>query len=154
MNQFVRIDSFRIWYVEINWKCIFFPNSGILVMFSSSSPAKRVQVIWKRHLKERNYHGKLGLFILKKLTSHWYNLIMIFYFRTMIIALTIYNLSKKSQGLSRNGYFHWRSHIAHFIDKNWSYLMEPSLWVNRLRMKFRYNWCVIQNKIYFSNKIL
>lgn len=45
----------------------------------------------------------------------------------MIIVLTIYNLSKKSHGLSRNGYFHWRSHIAHFIDKNWAYLMEPSL---------------------------
>ncbi|XP_031623177.1 cysteine-rich protein 2-binding protein [Contarinia nasturtii] len=45
---------------------------------------------------------------------------------TMIIVLTIYNLTKKSQGLSRNGYFHWRSHIAHFIDKNWAYLVEPN----------------------------
>ncbi|XP_037957326.1 cysteine-rich protein 2-binding protein [Teleopsis dalmanni] len=40
----------------------------------------------------------------------------------MIITLTIYNLSIKAQGLSNCGYFHWRSHICSFIDKNWNIL--------------------------------
>lgn len=46
-----------------------------------------------------------------------------------MIVLAIYNLSKKSQGLSRQGYFHWRTHIACFIDRNWSNLMDPVVYV-------------------------
>ncbi|KAM7354518.1 ada2a-containing complex component 2 isoform 2-T2 [Cochliomyia hominivorax] len=45
----------------------------------------------------------------------------------LIIALTLYNLSIKSKGLSRHGYFHWRTHIVSFIDKNWDYLFDPSV---------------------------
>lgn len=45
----------------------------------------------------------------------------------MMIVLAMYNLSKKSQGTSRRGYFHWRSHIASFIDRNWGNLMDPAV---------------------------
>ncbi|XP_011178675.2 cysteine-rich protein 2-binding protein [Zeugodacus cucurbitae] len=43
----------------------------------------------------------------------------------MIVVLTLYNLSVKSKGLSHHGFFHWRSHIVSFINKNWDFLMEP-----------------------------
>ncbi|XP_067623880.1 cysteine-rich protein 2-binding protein [Eurosta solidaginis] len=43
----------------------------------------------------------------------------------MVVTLTLYNLSIKSKGLSHHGFFHWRSHIASFINKNWDFLMEP-----------------------------
>ncbi|XP_017469362.1 PREDICTED: cysteine-rich protein 2-binding protein isoform X2 [Rhagoletis zephyria] len=43
----------------------------------------------------------------------------------MIVALALYNLSVKSKGLSHHGFFHWRSHIVSFINKNWDFLMEP-----------------------------
>ncbi|XP_013114167.2 cysteine-rich protein 2-binding protein [Stomoxys calcitrans] len=45
----------------------------------------------------------------------------------LVITLTLYNLSIKSKGLSRNGYFHWRTHIVNFIDKNWEYLFDPTV---------------------------
>ncbi|XP_075152871.1 ada2a-containing complex component 2 [Haematobia irritans] len=45
----------------------------------------------------------------------------------LVITLTLYNLSIKSKGLSRNGYFHWRTHIVNFIDKNWDYLFDPTI---------------------------
>lgn len=48
----------------------------------------------------------------------------------MVITLTLYNLSIKSKGLSRHGYFHWRTHIVNFIDKNWDYLFDPTMWVD------------------------
>lgn len=40
----------------------------------------------------------------------------------MVIVLVIYNLSIKSRGLSRLGYFHWRTHIVNYIEKNWEYI--------------------------------
>ncbi|XP_012160091.1 cysteine-rich protein 2-binding protein isoform X2 [Ceratitis capitata] len=43
----------------------------------------------------------------------------------MIVVLTLYNLSIKSKGLSHHGFFHWRSHIVSFVNKNWDFLMEP-----------------------------
>ncbi|XP_054741653.1 cysteine-rich protein 2-binding protein [Anastrepha obliqua] len=43
----------------------------------------------------------------------------------MIVTLTLYNLFMKSKGLSHHGFFHWRSHIVSFVNKNWDYLMEP-----------------------------
>lgn len=45
----------------------------------------------------------------------------------LIITLALYNLSIKSKGLSRHGYFHWRTHIVNFIDKNWEFLFDPSM---------------------------
>uniref|UniRef100_A0A1A9UMT0 N-acetyltransferase domain-containing protein n=1 Tax=Glossina austeni TaxID=7395 RepID=A0A1A9UMT0_GLOAU len=52
----------------------------------------------------------------------------------LVIVLTLYNLSIKSKGLSRHhGYFHWRTHIVSFIDKNWNYLFEHGV-------KKRKNW--------------
>ncbi|XP_061388237.1 cysteine-rich protein 2-binding protein [Musca vetustissima] len=45
----------------------------------------------------------------------------------LVITLTLYNLSIKSKGLSRHGYFHWRTHIVNFIDKNWDYLFDPTV---------------------------
>lgn len=44
----------------------------------------------------------------------------------MIITMAIYNLSIKSNGLSHHGHFHWRTHIASFIDKHWDHLFEPN----------------------------
>ncbi|KAJ6634465.1 Cysteine-rich protein 2-binding protein [Pseudolycoriella hygida] len=41
----------------------------------------------------------------------------------MLIVLAIYNLSIRSEGLGRQGFFHWRNHIASFIEKNWRALM-------------------------------
>lgn len=37
----------------------------------------------------------------------------------MIIVITLYNLSRQSPGLSHHGCFHFSTHIASFIDKNW-----------------------------------
>lgn len=45
----------------------------------------------------------------------------------LVITMALYNLSIKSKGLSRHGYFHWRTHIVNFIDKNWDYLFDPSV---------------------------
>ncbi|XP_073825565.1 ada2a-containing complex component 2 isoform X2 [Musca autumnalis] len=45
----------------------------------------------------------------------------------LVITLTLYNLSIKSKGLSRHGYFHWRTHIVNFIDKNWDFLFDPTI---------------------------
>ncbi|KAL7739726.1 hypothetical protein ACLKA6_012705 [Drosophila palustris] len=43
----------------------------------------------------------------------------------LVLTLAIYNLSIKSKGLSHHGYFHWRTHIISFVDKNWNYIFEP-----------------------------
>lgn len=45
----------------------------------------------------------------------------------IVIILAIYNLSIQSQGLSNQGFFHWRSHIAYFIEKNWKYIFNISI---------------------------
>ncbi|XP_037816829.1 cysteine-rich protein 2-binding protein [Lucilia sericata] len=45
----------------------------------------------------------------------------------LVITMALYNLSIKSKGLSRHGYFHWRTHIVNFIDKNWDYLFDPTI---------------------------
>lgn len=47
--------------------------------------------------------------------------------RAVIIAFTIYNLSVNSTGLSHHGYYHWRTHIVYFIDKNWAHVMGPNV---------------------------
>ncbi|KAJ8952847.1 hypothetical protein NQ314_007453 [Rhamnusium bicolor] len=36
-----------------------------------------------------------------------------------IITLALYHLQTKSPGLARKGYFHWRNHVATFVDRNW-----------------------------------
>ncbi|XP_037048827.1 cysteine-rich protein 2-binding protein [Bradysia coprophila] len=41
----------------------------------------------------------------------------------ILIVLAIHNLSIRSKGLGRQGFFHWRIHIACFIEKNWTALM-------------------------------
>ncbi|XP_018325109.1 cysteine-rich protein 2-binding protein [Agrilus planipennis] len=38
------------------------------------------------------------------------------------IVLVLFNLQLRSQGLAKKGYFHWKTHIAAFIDKNWNFL--------------------------------
>ncbi|XP_055371862.1 cysteine-rich protein 2-binding protein [Condylostylus longicornis] len=45
----------------------------------------------------------------------------------IVIVLAIYNLTIQSQGLSHNGYFHWRSHISAWVDKNWKYLFGANI---------------------------
>ncbi|KAH8282831.1 hypothetical protein KR054_010086 [Drosophila jambulina] len=40
----------------------------------------------------------------------------------LVITLTLYNLSIKQKGLGHHGFFHWRTHIISFVDKNWNYI--------------------------------
>lgn len=41
-----------------------------------------------------------------------------------VLALTLYNLREKSSGISKRGYFHWKSDISTFVDRNWDYLFQ------------------------------
>lgn len=41
----------------------------------------------------------------------------------MMVVMALHNLSVQSRGLSHHGFFHWRTHIACFIEKNWVYLI-------------------------------
>ncbi|EFN82271.1 cysteine-rich protein 2-binding protein [Harpegnathos saltator] len=50
-----------------------------------------------------------------------------------VIVLTLYNLREKSSGISNRGYFHWKSDISTFVDKNWDTLFKKSV-------KKRKNW--------------
>ncbi|KAK4878550.1 hypothetical protein RN001_011056 [Aquatica leii] len=38
------------------------------------------------------------------------------------ILLVLYHMQTRSPGLARKGYFHWKIHIAAFIDRNWDIL--------------------------------
>ncbi|KAH8262166.1 hypothetical protein KR038_005989, partial [Drosophila bunnanda] len=40
----------------------------------------------------------------------------------LVLTLTLYNLSIKQKGLGHHGFFHWRTHIISFVDKNWNYI--------------------------------
>ncbi|XP_066587744.1 cysteine-rich protein 2-binding protein [Prorops nasuta] len=44
-----------------------------------------------------------------------------------VIILTLYNLREKSSGISKRGYFHWKSDITTFVDKNWDYLFKKTV---------------------------
>jgi len=44
-----------------------------------------------------------------------------------VIVLTLYNLREKSSGISRRGYFHWKSDITAFVDKNWDLLFKKTM---------------------------
>ncbi|XP_011860402.1 PREDICTED: cysteine-rich protein 2-binding protein isoform X2 [Vollenhovia emeryi] len=44
-----------------------------------------------------------------------------------VIILTLYNLREKSNGISKRGYFHWKSDIGTFIDRNWDYLFKKTV---------------------------
>lgn len=35
-----------------------------------------------------------------------------------VIVLTLYNLREKSSGISKRGYFHWKSDISTFVDRS------------------------------------
>lgn len=45
----------------------------------------------------------------------------------MLVVLSLHNLTIQSKGLSHHGYFHWRTHISNFIEKNWNYLIGASI---------------------------
>lgn len=45
------------------------------------------------------------------------------------VVLTLYNLREKSSGISNRGYFHWKSDITTFVDKNWDVLFSKSVYV-------------------------
>lgn len=45
----------------------------------------------------------------------------------MMVVMALYNLSVQSRGLSHHGFFHWRTHIACFIEKNWAYLIGSTI---------------------------
>ncbi|KZC06518.1 Cysteine-rich protein 2-binding protein [Dufourea novaeangliae] len=44
-----------------------------------------------------------------------------------VIILTLYNLREKSSGISKRGYFHWKSDISTFVDRNWEYLFKKTV---------------------------
>lgn len=44
-----------------------------------------------------------------------------------ILVLTLYNLREKSSGISKRGYFHWKSDISIFVDRNWDYLFKTTV---------------------------
>ncbi|KYM93696.1 PREDICTED: cysteine-rich protein 2-binding protein [Cyphomyrmex costatus] len=44
-----------------------------------------------------------------------------------VIVLTLYNLREKSSGISRRGYFHWKSDITAFVDRNWDFLFKKTV---------------------------
>ncbi|XP_077269599.1 ada2a-containing complex component 2 isoform X1 [Temnothorax americanus] len=44
-----------------------------------------------------------------------------------IIILTLYNLREKSSGISKRGYFHWKSDIGTFVERNWDYLFQRTV---------------------------
>ncbi|XP_022230626.2 cysteine-rich protein 2-binding protein [Drosophila obscura] len=44
----------------------------------------------------------------------------------MVLTLTLYNLSHKQKGLGHHGFFHWRTHIISFVDRNWHYIFGPN----------------------------
>lgn len=43
------------------------------------------------------------------------------------IVLALYNLREKSDGISKRGYFHWKSDISTFVDRHWDYLFKRSV---------------------------
>lgn len=45
----------------------------------------------------------------------------------LVLTLTLYNLSIKQKGLGHHGFFHWRTHIISFVDKNWNYIFGPNV---------------------------
>lgn len=66
---------------------------------------------------------KIVLILIKVSNDNLSNHCVVTY-RTIIVVLALYNLSVNSNGLGRHGYFHWRTHISLFIDKNWNNLLE------------------------------
>ncbi|VEN35102.1 unnamed protein product [Callosobruchus maculatus] len=51
-----------------------------------------------------------------------------------IIVLVLYHLREKRPGLARRGFFHWRHHVASFIDKNWDIIFPPD---TKMKKKWR-----------------
>ncbi|KAH8273653.1 hypothetical protein KR018_007286 [Drosophila ironensis] len=45
----------------------------------------------------------------------------------LVISLALYNLSIKQKGLGHHGFFHWRTHIISFVDKNWHHIFGPNV---------------------------
>lgn len=45
-----------------------------------------------------------------------------------VIILTLYNLREKSSGISKRGYFHWKSDISTFVDRNWDCLFKKTVY--------------------------
>ena len=41
-----------------------------------------------------------------------------------VVMLSLYNLREKSSGISRRGYFHWKSNVSSFIEMNWDHLLK------------------------------
>lgn len=44
-----------------------------------------------------------------------------------VIVLALFNLREKSSGISKRGYFHWKSDISTFVDRNWDYLFKKTV---------------------------
>lgn len=44
-----------------------------------------------------------------------------------VIILTLYNLREKSSGISKRGYFHWKSDVSSFVERNWDSLFKRTV---------------------------
>ncbi|XP_047985402.1 cysteine-rich protein 2-binding protein [Leguminivora glycinivorella] len=50
-----------------------------------------------------------------------------------VILLTLHHLTTNAYGISNHGFFHYKTHICSFIDRNWSILFDP-------QFKQKKNW--------------
>lgn len=69
---------------------------------------------------ETNYLGKYYKTGVISFTKCWSS-------RLQIVILVLYHLQTKSPGLARKGFFHWRNHVATFIDRNWEVLFPSDI---------------------------
>ncbi|XP_043480118.1 cysteine-rich protein 2-binding protein isoform X1 [Leptopilina heterotoma] len=63
---------------------------------------------------------------------------------SQIIVLALYNLREKSSGISKRGYFHWKSDISTFVDRHWDYLFtkqkrQPKQWIGTISGTLSHN---------------
>jgi hypothetical protein len=42
--------------------------------------------------------------------------------------VAIYNLRKRSPHLGREGFFHWKQHVATFLENHWNIILGPQMY--------------------------
>ncbi|CAH1116787.1 unnamed protein product [Phaedon cochleariae] len=65
-----------------------------------------------------------------------------------VIVLVLFHLQNKSPGLARKGFFHWRHHVAKFIDKNWEIIFTSDV-----KRKKKWTGTIAGTLSHFSNYI-
>lgn len=83
------------------------------VTFSTTSHATNAVGLRTKSLRDESFSGERELL---DFTRFSYQLTL---FRVMVIVIALHNLSVQSPGLSKNGHFHFSTHITNFIEKNW-----------------------------------